>query len=99
MNKINLLAIDLSDQRHRKHLKLGGTTLEGHLFPEEKGAFSKNKKGTSLFIAKSWGQVPAVPPGSYVYDLNLLSIYHVCMIILLLFLCHVRSKQCKYSLA
>ena len=32
------------------------------LFPKKKGAFSRNKKGTSLSIAKSWGHVPPVPP-------------------------------------
>ena len=50
---------------------LGGMTLRGHFFLKKKGAFSENKKGTSLFIAKSWGHMPPVPPvpppGSYVY--------------------------------
>ena len=49
---------------------LGGMALRGHIFLKEKGAFFKIEKGTSLFIAKSWGHVPPVPPGSYVYDLN-----------------------------
>ena len=43
------------------------SNLEGHdtsraLLLKKKGVFSKNKKGTSLFIAKSWGHVPLVPP-------------------------------------
>ena len=37
------------------------------LFLKKQGAFSKNKKGTSLFTAKSWGHMPPVPPVSYVY--------------------------------
>ena len=32
-----------------------GTTLRGQFFLKKKGALFKNKKGTSLFIAKSWG--------------------------------------------
>ena len=48
------------------------SNLEGHhtsraLFLKKKGALFKNKRGTSLFIAKSGGHVPPVPPGSYVY--------------------------------
>ena len=43
------------------------SNLEGHdtsegTFLEKKGALSKNKKGISLFIAKSWGHLPPVPP-------------------------------------
>ena len=51
-------------QGRRKYLKLGGTTLRGHFFLKKKGAFFKNEKGTSLFIANSWGggHVPPVPP-------------------------------------
>ena len=46
-------------------------TWEGHdtlraLFYEAKGAIPEHKKGTTLFIAKSWRHVPPVPPGSYV---------------------------------
>ena len=65
-----ILSCLCSLQERRKHLKLGG----GHdtsraLFLKKKGAFSKNEKGTSLFIAKSWGggHMPPVSPGSYVY--------------------------------
>ena len=48
---------------------LGVTTLRGHSFLKKKRAFSKNKKGTSLFIAKSWGRaLTPVPSGSYVYE-------------------------------
>ena len=55
------------------HLEEGSTSRDvgsisnlGHdawraLFPLEKGAFSKNKKGTSLFIAISWPPMPPVP--------------------------------------
>ena len=54
-------------QGRRKHLNLGGARLlKGTFFLKKKGAFSKNEKATSLFIAKSW-MVPPVPPGSYVY--------------------------------
>ena len=51
-------------QGRNKHLKLGGgATLRGHFFLKKKGAFSENKKGTSLFIAKSWGAcAPSAPP-------------------------------------
>ena len=59
-----------SEQGRRKHLKLGGARLFKASFFLEKGALSKNKKGTSLFIAKSWGHVPPVPPvppDSYFY--------------------------------
>ena len=50
------------NQGRRKHLKLGGTTLRGHFFLKRKGAFSKNEKGTSLFIAKSRGaHAPSAP--------------------------------------
>ena len=46
----------------RMHVKLGrGTTPRGHFFLK-KGAFSKNEGGTFLFIAKSWGRMPPVPP-------------------------------------
>ena len=41
---------------------LGARNFEGTLFLKAKGAFPENKKGTSLFIAKSWGDVPPVPP-------------------------------------
>ena len=46
----------------------GARHFEG-TFSFKKGAFSKNEKGTQLFIAKSWGCLPPVPPalGSYVY--------------------------------
>ena len=37
---------------------LGSTTLRGHFFLKKKGKFLKNERGTSLFIAKSWGQMP-----------------------------------------
>ena len=43
-----------------KHSNLGARHDEG-TFSLRKRAFSKNKKGTSLFIAKSWGHVPPVP--------------------------------------
>ena len=33
----------------------GARQFEGTFFPKRKGPFSKNKKGTSLSIAKSWG--------------------------------------------
>ena len=35
------------------------STVTEQFFPKKKG-ISKNKKGTSFFIAKSWGQVPLV---------------------------------------
>ena len=37
-------------------------TLRGQFVLKKKEALSENKKGTSLFIAKSWGHVPPVPP-------------------------------------
>ena len=41
----------------------GGTTLRDHFFLKKKGAFSRNKKGTSLSIAKSsGGTCPQCPP-------------------------------------
>ena len=54
----NVLFNSGNAQGRRKHLKLGGggTTLREHFFLKKKGAFSKNKEGTSLFILKS------VPP-------------------------------------
>ena len=36
-------------------------TLRRNFFLKNRGAFPKNKKGTSLFIAKSWG-APSAPP-------------------------------------
>ena len=45
-----------------------GRDTSGTLFPKEKGAFPKNKKGTSLFVAKFGEHVSPVAPGSYVYD-------------------------------
>ena len=56
-------------QGRREDLKLerGAHDTSRALFPLEKGVFSKNKRGTSLFTAKSWKHVPPVPPGSYVY--------------------------------
>ena len=39
----------------------GGMTLQGNFFPKEKGPFSKNKKGTSLLIAKLGGCAPSAP--------------------------------------
>ena len=41
------------EQGCRKHLKLGGHDTLRALFRKKMGAFSKNKEGTSLFIAKS----------------------------------------------
>ena len=35
------------------NLRGGARHFEGTFFHEKKGAFSKNKRGTSLFIAKS----------------------------------------------
>ena len=49
-------------------------TLREHFFPEKKEAFSKNKKGTSLLISKSWGVHAPSAPGSYVYDRGLMAI-------------------------
>ena len=46
---------------------LGTRRFEGTFFLKKQGAFPKTKKGTSLFIAKSWGYMPPVPPVSYVY--------------------------------
>ena len=37
---------------------LGARHFEGTSFLKKKEAFSKNKKGTSFFFAKSWGHVP-----------------------------------------
>ena len=42
-------------QERSKLIKLGGTTLQGHFFLKKKGTLSKNKNGTSLFTANSWG--------------------------------------------
>ena len=54
-------------QGRRKYLKLGGARhFEGMFFLKKKGASSKHEKGPSLFIEKSWGYVPPVPPGSYI---------------------------------
>ena len=51
------------EQGRRKHLKLGGHDASRALVPLENGAFSRNKKGTSLFSAKSWGGMcPQCPP-------------------------------------
>ena len=51
-------------QGRRKNLKLGGgDTARGYFFLTKKWVSSKNKKGISLFIAKSWGEhVPHCPP-------------------------------------
>ena len=39
-----------------------GRALRGHFLLKKKRALSENKKGTSSFIAKSWGTyVPLVP--------------------------------------
>ena len=46
---------------------LGGHDASRALVPLEKGALSRNKKGSSLFIAKSWGAHAPSAPGSYVY--------------------------------
>ena len=57
-----------SPQGRRKHFKLGGArNFEGTLFLKRRGALSRNKKGTSLFIAKSWGARAPSAPGSYIY--------------------------------
>ena len=62
----------ISYQRNqgRRISNLGGHDTSRALFLKRKGAFSKNEKGTSLFIAKSWGaHAPsAPPPGYYVYE-------------------------------
>ena len=41
----------------------GGRHLEGTFFLKKKGAFSNNKNGTSLFIARSWEgeRAPSAP--------------------------------------
>ena len=59
-----------TDQGRRKHLKLGGggTTNRGYFFLKKNGAFSIDRKGTSLFIAKSWG---ARSPSSHPRSLRL----------------------------
>ena len=51
-------------------IKNGDTTLKGHTVSLRKNAFSKNRKDTSLFIAKSWHSVPPVSSISYVYVRN-----------------------------
>ena len=56
-------------QGRRKHLKLGKHDAARALFLKKNGAFFRNKKGTSLFKAKSWGHVTPLPPGSHVYAL------------------------------
>ena len=57
------------DARSIEDLGGGARHFERTFSLKRKGAFSKNKKGTSLFIAKSWGAHPASTPhlGSYVY--------------------------------
>ena len=46
----------------------GARHFEGTFFLKKKGPFSRNKKGTSLSNAKSWGGARAPSaPGSYVY--------------------------------
>ena len=55
----------IDDQGRRKHLKFGGgRNFEGTSSLKEKGTVSENKKGTSLFIAKSSGggaRAPSAP--------------------------------------
>ena len=36
--------------------------FEGTFFLKKNGAFSKDKKGTSLLIAKPWRHMPPMPP-------------------------------------
>ena len=50
-------------QGRRKHRKLGGALhFKGTFFIRKRGHFLKIKKGTSLFIAKSWGaHAPSAP--------------------------------------
>ena len=48
--------------------KLGGTTIQGQFLA--KGAIPDNKKGISLFIAKSWGQATVVTCSDDVIELN-----------------------------
>ena len=45
---------------------LGGTTFRGHFFLKQKGAFSENETGTSLFTVKSWEARAPSAPGSRV---------------------------------
>ena len=51
-------------QGRRKHLKNGGARHFEGKFSFRKGAFSKNKKGTSLFIAKPLGHMPPMLPAA-----------------------------------
>ena len=67
---VSLLA-SFMHQGRRKHLKLvAARHFEGTFSLRKRGHFLKTKKGTSLFLAKSWGHVPIVPPGSYVYVMH-----------------------------
>ena len=55
------ISADLSSETNQRYRDVRSISkLEGHdtsraLFLKKKGALSKNQKGTSLFIAKSWG--------------------------------------------
>ena len=65
-------------QGRRKHLKLGGHDASRSLFPLERGAFSKNNKSSSLFIANLRGTCPQCPsPRSYVYGKMLLKLLRI----------------------
>ena len=46
---------------------LGDTKLLGHFFIMKKGTFSKDEKGTSLFIAKILGALAPSSHSSFVY--------------------------------
>ena len=41
---------------------LGGTTLRGHFFHENRRAFFRNEKGTLCLLQNLGGHVPPVPP-------------------------------------
>ena len=47
---------------------LGVSHFEGTPSLRKKGHFLKMKNGTTLFTAKSWGQVPPVASSTYIYE-------------------------------
>ena len=53
---------------------LGCTMLQEHFFLTTR-AFSKNKKGISLFTTKSWGHMPPVPTAP-VYAFGVCRTFH-----------------------
>ena len=48
-------------QGRRKHLKCGGTTLQGHFFLKKKGTFSKNKRTLICLLQNLGAHAPSTP--------------------------------------